>query len=216
MVLDKELFALCVYPLEGVGAIAVHVAVAIGGASVRHKDSHLVESLGGVGPKVPSHVGVLDTSLRVTLLAMNEVGELDGVLDEEHRGVVANHVVVALLGVVLDSEATGVAVAVVGTALAGDGREAKEDRSSLADCVHEGGLTEGRDVVGDFDVSVGTSALRVDDSLGDSLAGEVSELVEEVEVLGEDGAAGTSRHRVLVVVDGGAGARSDDLLLHFG
>ena len=59
------------------------------------------------------------------------------------------------------------------------------------------------------------STLSVDDSLRDSLTSEVSELVEEVEVLGEDGAARASSHRVLVVVDGGAGAGRDNSLLHF-
>ena len=57
-----------------------------------------------------------------------------------------------------------------------------------------------------------TSTLSVNDSLGDSLTGKVSELIEEVEVLGEDGAAGASSHRVLVVVDGGAGACRDNRL----
>ena len=48
---------------------------------------------------------------------MDEVRELDGVLDEEDGRVVADHVVVALLSVVLDGEAAGVSVAVVGAAL---------------------------------------------------------------------------------------------------
>ena len=61
---------------------------------------------------------------------------------------------------------------------------------------------------------MGASALSVDDSLWDSLTGEVSELVEEVEVLGEDGSAGAGGHRVLVVVDGCTGARRDNWFLH--
>ena len=69
-------------------------------------------------------------------------------------------------------------------------------------------------VVSDLDVAVGASTLRVHDSLGDSLTSEVSELVEEVEVLGKDGAAGASSHRVLVVVDGHARGRRDCVLLH--
>ena len=68
------------------------------------------------------------------------------------------------------------------------------------------------DIVGDLNIAVCASTLSVDDSLGDSLTGEVSELVEEVEVLGKDGATGASSHRVLVVVDGGAGARRDNRL----
>ena len=67
------------------------------------------------------------------------------------------------------------------------------------------------DIVGDLKITVGASTLSVDNSLGDSLTGEVSKLVEEVEVLSEDGATGASGHRVLVVVDGGAGAGRDDV-----
>ena len=61
---------------------------------------------------------------------------------------------------------------------------------------------------------MGTSTLSVDDSLRDSLAGEVCQLVEKNEVLGENGAAGTSRHGVLIVVDGRARARRDNFSLH--
>ena len=46
VVFHEELLILGVDPLEGVGAIAVHVSVAIGSTAVRHEDGHLVESLG--------------------------------------------------------------------------------------------------------------------------------------------------------------------------
>ena len=57
-------------------------------------------------------------------------------------------------------------------------------------------------IVSDFKVAVSCSTLGVNNSLGDSLTSEMGQLVEEVEVLGQDGAAWTSSHRVLVVVDG--------------
>ena len=101
-----------------------------------------MESLGRVTPKVESHVGVLNASDWVTLLGVNEVGELDRILDEEDGSVVANHVVVALLSEVLDCESTWVTIAVVGAALAGDSGEAQEYWSSLSDCVHESSLAE--------------------------------------------------------------------------
>ena len=52
----------------------------------------------------PEHVGILEVSLRVTLLSVDEVRELGGVTNEEHRGVVENPVKVALLGLDLDGE----------------------------------------------------------------------------------------------------------------
>ena len=57
------------------------------------------------------------------------------------------------------------------------------------------------------------STLRVHNSLRDSLTSEVSKFVEQGEVLSEDGSAGTSSHRELVVVDGAASAGSDRLSL---
>ena len=101
-----------------------------------------MESLGRVTPKVESHVGVLNASDWVTLLGVNEVGELDRILDKEDGSVVANHVVVALLSEVLYCESTWVTIAVIGTALAGDSGETQEYWGSLSDCVHESSLAE--------------------------------------------------------------------------
>ena len=46
--LDVVDLSLVVDPLEGVGGVSVHVAVAIGGSAVAHQDGDLVEGLGGV------------------------------------------------------------------------------------------------------------------------------------------------------------------------
>ena len=73
---------------------------------------------------------------------MNEIRELNGIFNEKDGSVVSNHVVVAFLSVMLDGEATGVTITVVGAALTSDGRETKEDGCSLANGVHEGGLAE--------------------------------------------------------------------------
>ena len=57
-------------------------------------------------------------------------------------------------------------------------------------------------IISDLNVTVSTGTLGVHNSLRDALTGEVGEFIEEMEVLGEDGTAGASRHRVLVVIDG--------------
>ena len=51
--------------------------------------------------------------LRIGLVGLHlhrvdQVGELDGVLDEEDRNVVADQIEIALLGVKLDSEASNI------------------------------------------------------------------------------------------------------------
>ena len=60
------------------------------------------------------------------LAGVDDVGELDAVLDEEHRHVVADQVEVALVGVELHRETAGVADGVGRAARAEHGREPDE------------------------------------------------------------------------------------------
>jgi len=121
VVLDVVNFVLVVHPSEGVGRVAVHVTVAIRGTTVREQNEDLVKSLGRVGPEVEGGVGVLQVVNWVALLGVDEIGELDGVLNKEDWGVIADHVVVAFFSVMLDGEATWVTVAVICTALTSNG-----------------------------------------------------------------------------------------------
>ena len=70
-------------------------------------------------------------------------------------------------------------------------------------------------IISDFDITVGSGTLGVHNSLRDSLTSEVSKLVEEVEVLGEDGTTRTGGHGVLVVVNRGTSAGRNYGLLHY-
>jgi hypothetical protein len=70
--------------------------------------------------------------------------------------------------------------------------------------------------VSDDTLTVGSGSLGVDDTLGNALTGEVGELVEEVEVLDEDGALGSNGKWVLVIVDGVALGVGDSGFLHLG
>ena len=67
--------------------------------------------------KVPKHVRVLQMGDGVPLLGVDEVGEHQGVADEEDGGVVAHQVPVALLSVELDGEASGITCSVGRTGL---------------------------------------------------------------------------------------------------
>ena len=49
----------CVDHLEGVGAIAIHVAVAIGDAPVTEEEGDLVGGLWTKGDEVPEHIHIL-------------------------------------------------------------------------------------------------------------------------------------------------------------
>jgi hypothetical protein len=117
MVFDIVDVTFIIDPSESVRGIPVHVSVAVGSSAVAEEDSDLVKCFGGEAPEVEAHVGVFGIVRRITLLAVDKVGELDGILDEENWSVVADHVVVAFFSVVLYSEATRVTVTVVGATL---------------------------------------------------------------------------------------------------
>src|SRR5512133_1962792 len=63
---------------------------------------------------------------------MDEVGKLNGVLDEEYRDVIADQVPVALLGIKLDGEPAYVTRRIDRTRAACNGRQASENRGPLA------------------------------------------------------------------------------------
>mmetsp|Transcript_137763 Transcript_137763/g.194883 ORF Transcript_137763/g.194883 Transcript_137763/m.194883 type:complete len:292 (-) Transcript_137763:39-914(-) len=214
---DKELVTLVIDPLESVRAVAVHVSVAIRGTSVREEDGDLMSRFGGKRQEVPEHVGILQVGLGVSLLGVDEIGELLGVSDEEDGGVVAGHIPVAFLSVELDGETSGISLSIGRTLLTTDGGESGEDGGSLSNLIQEFGLGVLGDVMSDLEVTVSTSTLSVHNSLRDSLSVEVSKLVDEVEVLEEDGTILASSHGVLVVIDGrtSGGGKISILVDHF-
>jgi len=75
--------------------------------------------------------------LRVPLLCMNEVWEFGRVTNEEHWGVVANHVPIAFLCVEFDSKAARITSSVCRAPLSSDSRESSQDGSSLANTIQE-------------------------------------------------------------------------------
>jgi len=134
--------SLCVNPFESVAAVAVYVTVTLGGATVAHKNSDLVESFGRVRPEVPGHIGVLRVISGVSLLGVDKVRELDGIFNEKHGGIISDHVVVTFFSVMLKSPTTGIAIAVIGTSLSSNSREAEEDWCFLSDLVHKLGFAK--------------------------------------------------------------------------
>ncbi len=214
VVLDPEDLAGLVVPLVGVRAVPVHVAQRGRDAPVTEEPGHLVRRLGREAPEVPDVVRLLRAGVRVALLGVDEVGELDGVLDEEHRGVVADEVVVALLGVELQRETARIAHGVGGAEVAGDGGEAQEGLGLLADPGEE--LRPGplRDVTGQRERAVRAGAAGVHDALRDAFTVEVGELLQQRLVLDENRTAGARGLTVLVVRDRRAGLRGERSLRH--
>ena len=70
---------------------------------------------------------------------VDQVGELDRILDEEDRDVVADEVPVAFLGVELHGEAAHIAREIAGAFVAGNRREAHEGGRLLARALEQVG-----------------------------------------------------------------------------
>ena len=113
VVLDIVDVTFIIHPSEGVGRVTIHVSVAIGGSAVAEENGDLVQGFRREAPEIEAHVGVFGIVGGIAFLAVDKVGELDWIFDEENRRVVAYHVVVTFFSVVLDCEATRVTVAIV-------------------------------------------------------------------------------------------------------
>src|SRR4030095_14244100 len=135
------------------------------------------------------------------LQGMDQIGELDGVLNEEHRDTVADNIEVPFLGIELGSETANIARRVSRAALARDGREPHEDGRALALRGQEGRARVLRKGVVTFEEAMGGRPARVDDPLGDALVVEVSDFLAEDEVLEQGGSTKPGLERVLIVGD---------------
>ena len=138
------------------------------------------------------------------LHGMHEIGELDGVLDEEHRDVVADEIPVALPRVELDGEPADVTGQVERALVAGDGREADEHLRALPGLLERVGTGDVAERLVALEVAVRAVAAGVDDSFGNALVVEVEDLLPEVEVLERRRAPRADAQGVLVVGDGDA------------
>lgn len=109
-----------------------------------------MKRLGREREKVPSSIGVLEISARITLLSVNEVRELGGITDKEDGRVVANNVEIAFLGVELESKTTGITGSIRAALLAAYSGETSKHGSLLANFTEELGLAEVCDIMSDL------------------------------------------------------------------
>ena len=213
--LDQAGLPVGVHQPEGVDAEALHRPVAARDAPVAHVPDRVVGGLGVLGDEVPEGVvrrlRLRDLAVGVRLPGVDDVGELDGVLDEEDRHVVADQVPDALLRVELRREPAGVADGVGRAAGAQHRAEAHEHRRLQALLGHDGGAGQlpGRAVGGEDAVRRG--AAGVHHPLRDPLVVEGVDLLAEVEVLEQDGAAPAGLQRVVGVGEPHPGARGEEV-----
>jgi hypothetical protein len=180
-------FAAGVDEAIGVNAEPLHRPIAARNRTIGHRPHEHVGDLRHQRREIPERIvrgrRLWHGEVWFRLSGMHQVGELHGVLDEEHRDVVADEIPVALIGVELHRESANIASRVGRAPLAEDRREAHKDRRLLAYLREERRPRDIRERLGALEETVGRRPARVDDALGNALVVEVRDLFAEDEVL---------------------------------
>ena len=203
--LDKVGLAARIHKSESVHAEAFHHAQAARDGAVAHDPHQHVGGLGHQRGKVPKTVvragRLWHLVVRLGLDGVHQVGELDRILDEEHRNVVADQVVVAFPGVELDGKTAHVAHCIGRTARAGHIRKAHEDRRAQRRVLQKVGAGELRHRLVELEIPVRGRATGVHHALGNALVVEVRDLLAQDEVFEQRRAARAGFERIVVVRD---------------
>ncbi|PMQ14793.1 hypothetical protein JaAD80_19100 [Janthinobacterium sp. AD80] len=199
-----------------VAAEAIHVTVAVRRAAVREEHGDLVQAFRRMAPEIEHHFSRFQIALRIALLRVDEVGELDRVLDEEHGRVVAHQIPVALFRIKAHGETARIAFRVGTAAFPANGGETREGRRLLAHFTEQFGLGVARDIVRDGKSAVGARTFGMHHALGNALAVEMLEFFDQVEVLQQQGTAGAGADGILVVGDGNTRGGAEWRLLAHG
>lgn len=165
---------------------------------------NLVRRLAVVGKIVPEHGSVLQIRLRVSLLRMNEIWKICGIPQKENWSIIEYPIPIAFLCVELDRESTRIPSAVGGALFATDSRESGDATRLLAHLVEHVHVCQVGDIICDFEFTVGSGTLGVDDTLGNALTIEVGKEVDQVEVLEQERTIRADALRSLWVEDGAA------------
>ena len=214
--LDQAGLTLGVGQPPGVDAETLHRPVRARNAAVGHVPHGVRLRLGVQRREIPEGVvgalGLRDLSIRLRFRRVDQVRELDGVLDEEHRNVVADQVVIALGRVEPGREAAGVPGQVGGPATAEHGGEPHEN-GSLRTRLKERRPTDALGGAVGLEDAVGSGAARVHDPLGDAFVIEVADLLAQVMVLQQRRPTPTHPQRVIAVPQPRAVGRGQELAL---
>ena len=183
MVFDIEPLALGVDPHIGVHAKAIHLAEGLHSALVRIIISDHVGGLGHLAEEIPPAHLVLDARIGRIFQSVEQIGEVDGIPDEEHREVQAHDVQVALIGVEFHGEAAGVPQGVGAALVARHGGEPGKDRGDFARLAEQVGFGVFRHGGSGLEIAESTGAVGVDHPLRDALPVEMGHFFQVIGVL---------------------------------
>ena len=214
---DPKLLARFVDQHIGVTGIAVHLPPVLRHTAVAHQIGYLMSALGTERPEIPLHVVIAQAIVCASLLAANEMLELQGIANEKNRGVVPHHVEIAILGIELDRESARITPGVGAAALAGDGGKAHRGFHFCAG-LQEFSLGVRADVRRNLETAESAASLRVRLAFGDTLPIEIRHLLDQVVIVENDRAVRSDRQRMFIALDGNARisrcARSSWLIGH--
>ena len=171
--LDQVAFALGVLQRVGVDTKALHHAVrardsAVGLSPHEHVGGLLVEVL-EVPEVVVSSLSLRNAVVGLWLAGMDDVHELDGILNEEDRNVIAHDVPVTLFGVELHRESSNISDGVCTSSATQHGRETEEERSFTRRIGHNSSFGHVLCALEESECTEGTSSTGVDNTLWDAL-----------------------------------------------
>jgi len=206
--LDESSLALSIDQDEGVDSKTLDGSVRSGESSVGEGPHEHVSRFGNQRNEVPKVV-VSCLSLGHLLVGLgldgvNQIGELDGVLDEEDGNVVTNDVKVALISVKFDGKSSNVSDSIGRSLGASHSRKSHEDGGLLGWVSQEIGLSQVVEGFIHLEKSVSSISSGMNGSLRDSLVVKVRDLLPQMEILQQGGSSGSCLQRCIGVVDLGS------------
>src|SRR5690606_36731341 len=195
---------LCIPQTQSMGAKAVHMTVRGRDTAIGHQDRHLMQGLRVICPELKGRCRVRQVGARVFLLRVDKVRELDRIIQEKYRRIVAYDVVIPLPGVELHSKTTGITCIIARILSAGHGRKPDKDVGLLTDHLQEVRNGEITQDLRQRKLPISTSTAGMHHALRNALAVKVGQFFEQVMVVKGKWSTLTGTDAVVVIGYGGA------------
>ena len=135
---------------------------------------------------------------------MDQVGELDRILNEEDRDIVADQIPIAFLRVELDREAAHIARQIGRTLRSRDGRKAHESGHLLPHALQHIGARHIAQRFRQLEIAMRAIAAGMNDALWNALMVEVKHLLAKMHIFQQRRPTRALFQRILIVRDGNA------------
>ena len=138
-------------------------------------------------------------AIRLWLGGVNQIRKFDGILDKEHRDVIADQIPISFERIKFDRKSANVTRRIGGSLVARDGGKPDEYRCAHTHAVEYSGFGYVRQGFRQLEVAMRGGASGVHNALGNPLMVEVIDLFAKEKILEEDRAARADFQLVFVV-----------------